>query len=140
MQSDHRQLVEQYMKAWSSHDMDGIVAGFTEDCVFEDMALQDRFEGHEGLRQFAAAVFAAAPDFEWIPTRTFADGASVCTEWRMSGTHRGDFPGMPATGKRFDVLGVAVDEVSAGRIRLHRDYWSLATMLQQVGLMPAPEA
>jgi len=137
---DNLQLVEQHMKAWSTGDVEGIVACFTEDCVFEDLALQARFEGHEQLREFAVAVFAALPDFVWTPTTTmFSDGGRVCTEWRFTGTQTDDFPGIPATGKASDIPGVTVDEIRDGRIHQHRDYWSLATYLQQVGLMPTPE-
>ena len=136
---DNQQLVEQHMKAWSSGDVEGIVACFTEDCVFEDLGLQATFEGHAGLREFAAAVFAAAPDFHWTPNRMFAEGNQVCTEWRFTLTQTGDFPGIPATGKSADIPGVTVDEIRDGRIHCHRDYWSLATYLQQVGLMPTPE-
>jgi steroid delta-isomerase-like uncharacterized protein len=140
MGNDNSQLVEQHMKAWSSGDVDGIVSCFTEDCIFEDLALQATFEGHVGLREFAVAVLAAVPDFQWPATRMFAEGAQVCTEWRFTGTQTGDLPGIPATGKSVDIPGVTVDEIRNGRIHRHRDYWSLATYLQQVGLMPSPES
>jgi len=35
---------------------------------------------------------------------------------------------------------VTVDDIRDGRIHHHRDYWNLAAYLQQVGLMPIPEA
>src|SRR3989442_13783713 len=91
MGTDNRQKVEQHMKAWSSGDVDGIVACFTEDCVFEDLGLQATFEGHAALREFAAAVYAAAPDFHWTPNRMFAEGNQACTEWRFTLTQTGDF-------------------------------------------------
>ena len=137
--ADNRQVVEQHIKAWSNGDIDGIVACFTEDCVFEDMALQTRFEGHDAVREFAVAVFGAIPDFQWTPTRVFGDGASMCIESHFSGTQTGDFPGIPATGKSADIPCLTVDDIRDGRIHRHRDYWSLAAYLQQVGLMPGPE-
>ncbi|HKN38152.1 MAG TPA: ester cyclase [Acidimicrobiia bacterium] len=137
--ADNLQLIEQHMKAWSSGDIDGILACFTEDCVFEDMALPARFEGQDALREFAVAVFAALPDFHWSPTTMFGDGARVCTESHFTGTQTGDFPGIPATGKAADIPCLSVDEIRDGRIQRHADYWSLATYLQQVGLMPTPE-
>ena len=136
---DHQHLVEQHFKAWSSGDIDGIVACFSEECVFEDLALQATFEGHAALREFAAAAFAALPDFQWTATKIFSDGANVCIESHFSGTQTGDFPGIPATGKAVDIPCLTVEEIRDGKVRRHRDYWSLATYLQQVGLMPSAE-
>ena len=57
----------------------------------------------------------------------------------MSGTHRGDFPGIPATGKHFSaVRGSTVLELGAGKIHRESDYWDAATFMKQVGLLPSP--
>jgi steroid delta-isomerase-like uncharacterized protein len=56
----------------------------------------------------------------------------------MSGTHAGDFPGMPATGKRLSVRGSTILELEAGKIRRESDYWDAATFMRQVGLLPSP--
>jgi predicted ester cyclase len=55
----------------------------------------------------------------------------------MRGTHRGDLPGMPATGKQVDVRGASILEFAGDRIRRCSDYWDMATFLKQLGLMPS---
>jgi predicted ester cyclase len=56
----------------------------------------------------------------------------------MSGTHKGHWPGMPATGKRFSsVRGATILELGAGKIRRESDYWDAATFMKQVGLLPS---
>ncbi len=77
------------------------------------MALQTQFGGKEGVRGFAKATFAAIPDFRWTPTIILIDGARASSEWRMTGTQTGDFPGIPATGKSFSVPGASVLEIRA---------------------------
>jgi steroid delta-isomerase-like uncharacterized protein len=54
----------------------------------------------------------------------------------MSGTHQGDLPGMPATRKSFAVRGATALELDNGRISRNSDYWDMATLLTQLGLMP----
>ncbi len=54
----------------------------------------------------------------------------------MTGTHTGDLPDLPATGKSFSIRGATIAEVSAGRIVRAADYWDLATFLRQLGVMP----
>ena len=54
----------------------------------------------------------------------------------MSGTQKGDLPGIPATGKRFSsVRGSIILELEAGKIRRESDYWDAATFMKQVGVL-----
>ena len=63
----------------------------------------------------------------------------MATEWRLTGTQTGDFPGIPGTGTYVDVVGYSFTEVVDGLIRHHRDRFTLVDHLQQVGLMePSP--
>jgi steroid delta-isomerase-like uncharacterized protein len=56
----------------------------------------------------------------------------------MSGTHKGDLPGIPATGKRFSsVRGSTILELDGGKIRREADYWDAATFMKQIGLLPS---
>jgi predicted ester cyclase len=56
----------------------------------------------------------------------------------MSGTQKGDFPGIPATGKRFSsVRGSSLLELEAGKIRRQSDYWDAATFMREVGGLPS---
>jgi steroid delta-isomerase-like uncharacterized protein len=70
-------------------------------------------------------------------TSRFASGTQGGVEWVMRGTHRGDLPGMPATGKQVEVRGASILEFADGKIRRCSDYWDMATFLKQLGLMPA---
>jgi len=57
----------------------------------------------------------------------------------MSGTlAHSSIPGVPATGKKFSVRGAAITEFRGGKISRNTNYWNLASMLQQVGVMPGP--
>jgi steroid delta-isomerase-like uncharacterized protein len=130
-------LIEQHMSAWSKGDVEGVLACMAPDVVYEDVGLQQVFTGREGMRGFAEVLLAAIQDLTWTPQRIFASGSCVSTEWRLTGTQTGDFPGIPATGKFFDIPGVSVTEVANGLIRGQRDYWNMLDLLQQLGIVPA---
>jgi steroid delta-isomerase-like uncharacterized protein len=94
--------------------------------------------GKDELRSFANSAFAAVPHFKYGLRRWFAASQWAVIEWVMSGTHQGDFPGMPATGKRFSsVRGSTTLELDASMIRRESDYWGAATFMKQVGLLPS---
>jgi steroid delta-isomerase-like uncharacterized protein len=132
-----QQLLQRHYAAWSSGDVNGILACFAADASLEDVALEATFAGHDEIRQMAVRVLAAMPDLQWTPTRICVDGSTVFTEWRMTGTHADDLPRIgPGTGKQFSVRGSSVDEIRDGLIHRHRDYWNLTTYQRQVGLLP----
>src|SRR5215470_13833453 len=129
-------IVDDWATAWSSREPDKLLSLFTDDCVYEDVTFGAINHGKKELRAFAEAVFAGVPDFKIELTARFGAGTWAGMEWVMSGTHNGDFPGMPATGKRFSTRGVTMLELEAGKIRRNSDYWDAAGVMRQVGLLP----
>ena len=94
--SDTERMLEAWAIAWSSHDPEKVLALFIDDCVYEDVTFGAINRGKEQLRAFADGVFAGIPDYKVNLTARFAADAWAAMEWVMSGTHNGDFPGMPA--------------------------------------------
>jgi steroid delta-isomerase-like uncharacterized protein len=132
-------LAEQLVGAWNTHDPERVIGLLTEDHVYEDVALAAVNHGAAETRQFFQGAYGAFPDIHFDLTGATVAGGRAAMEWTMTGTHNGDMPGLPATGKSFMVRGVTVFETGGDRIRVVRDYWDFTTLLRQVGLMPAPE-
>ena len=132
-------VTDNWTAAWSSHNTEELLTLFTDDCVYEDVTFGVVNRGKKELRAFADGVFAGIPDFKIEVTAQFASGTWASMEWVMSGTHKGDFPGMPATGKRFSTRGVTVLELDAGKIRRNSDYWDAASVMRQVGLVSSAQ-
>jgi steroid delta-isomerase-like uncharacterized protein len=137
--ADLERTLDEWPAAWSSHDAERVVALFTEDCLFEDVTFAVVTRGKEQLRGFATGAFAAIPDIRFELTGRVAAGEQAAIEWVMAGTHTGDFPGLPATGKPFSVRGSTILELENGKIRRESDYWDAATFMKQVGLLPSQQ-
>jgi predicted ester cyclase len=45
-----------------------------------------------------------------------AEEDKVVTRWSATGTHAGDFAGVPATGRRVTVTGIHIQRVRHGRL------------------------
>ncbi len=139
--ADVERMLDEWAIAWSTTentDPERVLALFTDDGGFEDATFGVAVRGKEDLRRYVTGAFATVPDFTFGVTRRFAASHWAAIEWVMSGTHTGDFPGMPATGKRFSsVRGVSILELEAGKIRRESDYWDAATFMKQVGLLPS---
>jgi steroid delta-isomerase-like uncharacterized protein len=132
-------LWQAWATTWSSHDMDQVLPLYTDDCTYEDVTLGAVNHGKEELRSFGQFFFSGFPDVTFEMTSGFVAGNWAGGEWIMKGTHTGDLPGLPAAGKRVSVRGSSIIELEDGKIRRCSDYWDMATLLRQLGLMPASE-
>jgi len=110
---------------------------FSDDCIYEDVTFGVVNHGKAELKAFADGIFAAFPDFRIEQTARFAAGEWAGMEWIISGTHKGDLPGIPATNKRFSIRGASILELESGKIKRCSDYWDLAAFLKQIDLKPS---
>jgi steroid delta-isomerase-like uncharacterized protein len=129
-----RHAVDEWAEGWSRHDMEWVASVFTNDCIYEDVALGVTNRGKEELIAFGNGFIEGVPDLKVEVTSCFVTGDRAATEWKMSGTHTGNLPGMPATGRSFSLRGASVFQIRGDRILRCSDYWDLATFEKQLGL------
>jgi steroid delta-isomerase-like uncharacterized protein len=79
----------------------------------------------------------AFPDWYSTAGELIAEGDRVAERWTGRGTHRGEFHGIPPTGKQVAVPGVVFYRLRDGRIIEFRGSFDMLTMLQQLGVAPA---
>jgi steroid delta-isomerase-like uncharacterized protein len=64
------------------------------------------------------------------------DRVAVRVTWR--GTHKGEFMGVPATGKKFEITGAAIYRITNDKLA---EVWAITDSLhfmQQLGVIPKP--
>jgi steroid delta-isomerase-like uncharacterized protein len=133
--SANEQLFKQFMEAENSHDIDKILSLVTDDVVIEDVAWGIVMKGKDAVRQSYSDFLKAIPDFKLEPKSWIITDKSFAIETIFSGTQKGDFPGLPATGKHFTIRGCSFGEIQNGKVKGRRDYWDSASMLRQLGVM-----
>jgi steroid delta-isomerase-like uncharacterized protein len=133
---DQMRAIKAWATHWTAHDMDRLLPLFTEDLVYEDVTMGAVSRSAAELRVFGEGFFSALPDVTFELTSACADGIRGAAEWIMRGTHKGDFPGVPATGRRVEVRGASAFDFRGDKISRCSDYWDMATLLKQLGVMP----
>jgi steroid delta-isomerase-like uncharacterized protein len=113
-----------------------------DELVAEDVVELDPFpgqkQGREGLKELLGMLFAAFPDQKWTIEELIAEGDKVVNRFTWRGTHRGDFMGIPPTGKQVEVKGVVIDRIAQGEIADTRILMDNLGLMQQLGAVPAP--
>jgi steroid delta-isomerase-like uncharacterized protein len=135
MSEDARSMVTRFY--------DGINAGnlgVIDELIADDFVEREEFPGisrdKEGVRQFFTIFRTAFPDMRMEAHEVLVDGDLACVRATMSGTHEGDFMGMPPSGKRFEVTGFDMVRIRDGRVVEHWGVMDAMKMMQQLGAMP----
>src|SRR5262245_603429 len=127
-------LFQQHRKAEAARDYDAIMATFVEDCYLETVPLNLRIEGRAAARAAYEGYFTAFPDLS-PDDQGFAFGDDVVVTWAiLRGTSKGEWLGVPASGRAFALPFVNVARFRAGRMAGESIHFDLATLCDQGGL------
>jgi len=136
-ESEVQRLVREYVTAWNSHDVDRLLSLFAEEGSYGEFGLGRIMLGQEEIRRYLTGTFAALPDLTTTPTsEPLGIGERVSWTWLLTATHQGEYVGIPATGKRFELRGFSVLLVRGDRIIRAVDCFDVAAVVEQV----APES
>jgi ketosteroid isomerase-like protein len=109
-------VVERLVAATNAHDLDTLVACFSDDYVNETPAHPPRsFRGREQVRRNWTGIFAAVPDIQARIISGAVVGDRAWTEWEMTGTRNDGTAHAMAGVVIFDISG---DEIVAARFYL----------------------
>ena len=121
-------LFARYLDSWNHHTVDELLAFFTDDATYVDVALNQSHTGSAGIREFIASLESQfSSDYRFDPGLTLVGDNGYAVEWVMKGTHDGSRPALAATNKPYAIRGVSVGELRDGKILRNTDYWSLAS-------------
>ena len=93
-------------------------------------------QGLESVKRFFTALLEAFPDLYAEVHEMIGEGDLVATRLTFTGTHHGEFAGVPATGRYVSVPGIDFVRFAAGRGVEHWGGPDLAKLLQQAGVLP----
>ena len=91
----------------------------------------------EAFPQLAATFPVAFPNFRIAVESLVAEHDEVAVRFVLSGTHKGEFMGVPPTGKKVEVPGHVFYRLRGGKIVEDRPIFDRALMLEQLGVMKA---
>ena len=94
--------------------------------------------GREGVKQLTATLRSAFPDFHATIDDIVAEGDKVVIRQTWSGTHKGEFMGVPPTGRRVSFGVIDIIRVDGGKFVEHWGQMDNMSMMQQLGAIPAP--
>ncbi len=131
-------LLDDWLDAWNSHDGTKLADLLADDGIYEVLAT-GRVHSPLTVVQFVEQRDSFSSDFSVQYVSTQRDGNMYSTEWVMTGTKDRTLLGWPATGTTWTIRGASIGVMEGERIKRHREYWDLATVLGQLGLSLPPD-
>jgi steroid delta-isomerase-like uncharacterized protein len=126
-------IVRQHAEAENRHDVEATIATFHQP-RYEFNG--DPSDGEEAVRELLQGLMHGLPDFHADGKLRHADDA-VIIEGLITGTHDGEWLGIPPTGRRVEVPVAAIFEFDEDRLLCEKVYMDFATVLTQIGVLPA---
>jgi steroid delta-isomerase-like uncharacterized protein len=109
------------------------------DMVYDEAATQRRIKGVEEVLSAWKGWAKAFPDSKASFDKETVSGNTAVIEVTWRGTHTGplQLPGkdLAATGKKIEMRACQIIEVSGAKVQVVRQYFDMATMLRQLGVV-----
>jgi steroid delta-isomerase-like uncharacterized protein len=138
MSRDNATIVRRFVdEVITQGNIEGAARYVWED-VIEQVPLPGQGPGLDGLKDILRAMRAGFPDIVFSIQEQVAEHDKVASRFEWTGTHRGAFLGIPATGRSVRVWGIVIDRLENGRIKDTRIIMDTFGLLGQLGVLPSP--
>jgi steroid delta-isomerase-like uncharacterized protein len=133
----NKSMTRKIFDYFNRHDLDALGKAHSADHVFHFQGMpQSDWNGHRAMIE---SFFQAFPDLRLTIEDLIAEDDKVTVRFTVSGTNEGPFQGMPATGKKVNIDGIAIQRFTEGK-RVE-EWLVLDTMgiMQQLGAIPSKQ-
>lgn len=135
----NKSIVHRWVEGgWNQGNLALVDELYTTDYFIHDPATPDFQGGQAAFKQFVNNLRTGFPDLHVTVEDMIAEGDKVVWRWRITGTHRGEINGIPATGKPISITGIVFSRFAGGKWAEDYVNWDTLGMLQQIGVVPMP--
>jgi steroid delta-isomerase-like uncharacterized protein len=141
MSEDNKTRIREFIdRVLTAGEIDATGDYFHDDVV-EEVPFPGQGPGLQGLKETLTRIRHAFPDSQWNVEEQIAEANKVLTRFIWSGTHQGEFLGIPATNLVVRIWGMVIDRFEDRKVKSTRILLDTLSMMQQLGVVPAaPES
>ena len=137
MADDAKDLVRRFYREITAGKIEAM-----QEFLADDLAEHEETPGFEpnkkGVLEFFSMLRSAFPDLKMEPHEMISEGDLVCARVTMSGTHRGEFMGIPASNRRIQVQTMDLIRLRDGKCVEHWGVTDTMAMMEQLGAFEGP--
>ena len=129
---ENKDIVRRYQEAYNTANYDALDAVVAVDVLTPNM-IPSMPRGLEGAKLVHQKTLIGMPDYHTSIEDLIAEGDKVVARVTMTGTHTGDFYGIPPTGRRVNLTAIYIIRIADGKIVEHWGEEDGVTVLKQLG-------
>lgn len=126
-----------FEEVWNQRNRDAIDRLITADYVHHDGHGIEVQKGIEGYKKFVSVYLDAFSDLRFTIEDEVSADDKIVTRWIVTGTHDGDLPDLPRTGRSISLTGITIARVIDGKVVESWNNWDVLGMMQQLGAVSA---
>lgn len=108
------------------------------DCELRYPLLPEPIKGVDAYKDFIKTIPKTFSDFTATIEEVSVKGDKIWCRYTMKGVHTGPMGDIPATEKKFQVIGMAITQITEGKIIKDETYWNVLGFYQQLGFKLSP--
>jgi steroid delta-isomerase-like uncharacterized protein len=140
MSEENKALIQRFVdEAFNKGNLDVAVEVYASTFISHDPTTPEQQGSPEDVKQFVNMYLSAFPDGRTTVEDSIAEGDKVAYRWTFRGTHQGELMGIAPTGKQVEITGITINRISGGKVEEQWNNFDQLGMLQQLGMVPAPE-
>ena len=132
--TDHKALVQNLYEALvPGADVSAVIDRHFADDFVENEVFPGQDNSREAPKQMFSMGFAAFPDFRATVHDIVEDGDKAAVRLTFSGTHQGEFMGVPASGNHAEFSVIDIHQFRGDKIVAHWGVTDMAALMAQIG-------
>lgn len=137
----NKAIVKRYIEeVWNNGRLDLMEELFVEDATEHGIPQIPGLSGRDSLKAIIGGAREILADIQLTLHDLMAEGDKVVARYSYQATHQGEFMGVPGTGKTLTTTGAAIYRLAGAQIVELWNFPDNVSIMQQLGLVPTPEA
>jgi steroid delta-isomerase-like uncharacterized protein len=134
MLPDNKSIVRRlYEEVWNKRKLEVVDELISPSHALNDPIVSSSQIGPESYKRRVVELTKSFPDLRFTIEDTITEKEKFVVSWIISGTQKGEFMGIPATGRKISVEGITIHHITNGKILDSYARWDALGLMRQLG-------
>ena len=137
MPLDNKAIVRRfYEEVWNKRRLEVVDELISPSHALNDPIVSGSQTGPELYKQRVGELTNSFPDLRFTIEDMIAEKGKVVASWTFSGTHKGEFMDIPASGRKVSVEGITIHHITNGKILDSYARWDALGLIRKLADVP----
>jgi len=123
-----------YHSVWNDRRLEFLEKVIVKSHALGDPTVSGGGVGPAAYRRQVERFLTGFPDLKFTVDETVSEKDRMVVAWTMTGTHRGEFLGIPPTNRKISFSGISIHQIAEGKILESTAQWDVLALMQQLGI------